>query len=1089
MIKIKEQIDAIENINCNLAVNAGAGTGKTWVLTERFLYILDHGNLEKNKEIESIVAITFTNKATQEMKDRIRQAIRKRFNEDGKWKRFYIEMEKANISTIHSFCGNILRDNALQLNLDPSFTILDKEKADRILITTINDILIEELETDENLFNMMILLKIGNLEKIRDELKSIYTKIRNGGYTIEYVRQKTKSYLDSIDVAEKDEILNDIKEKFIYLMENTRSNSKFNKIKGQDEWIRFSEGTYSKEELLPILEYLYKNIGKNTKLNDTIEELKNSFEKAFSIYEKDFSWCYDIVFRLLGKIDREYMRRKEEISSLDYEDLQFLVLKLLEDESMRKKYQNKYRYIMIDEFQDTNELQKKIFYKLCSKESLLDRNNLFIVGDPKQSIYGFRGADLDVFYEVVDDIKRTSSMEVINLNRNFRSVNTVIDFVNEIFSKVMGNKYVPLKAENNSKNDKDVEIIEVDTNDDSKDKNYIESRSIAGRIRELVDNGDFDYKDFCLLFRSTNDIAVYEDALKEYHIPFYNVSGKDFFKSQEIKDIINALKAISNRYDTIPTVGFLRSPMIGVSDEAIYWLLKNKESSLYDTLEKDIDYIDEDDKLKIKKAYEILNELIIKKDIYGVSKILKELLEKTLYKQVLQLKDDGRQMILNVEKFVNICNEFDKSSTSSLEDFLNYIEDIKKSDEFEMAKAKMYSEDANVVKIMTIHKSKGLEFQVVIIPQMTKKKPNDNGIFVFHKDFGLGLRIFKNTPLVNKIKDKIKAKDEEEDERILYVAMTRAKSKLILGWQGKKGIFKGMIQDHIDMDKVTYINKQYEKPKENEEDKRIHKDLNMPNYKSKGIPLLKGMKSYKAKIFTNYTATQFMDFIQCKRKFYLKYYRKLPIENIKKINIKNGNNSILDGITKGNIVHKFCQYYRKDMDKIELLKQIVKSYGYSYSQRIESQLDRYIENYLGLYKEDCEEIFSEKEFFLNIGNAYIRGIIDRINIKNGEGEIIDFKTNKVKDIKRIKQIYEPQLQLYANALKSIMNININRAAIYLLDTKDIIEIDISKEKLNKNLEDIKCFVDFVEENNQISQYEKANNCNNTCEYRIFCKYD
>ena len=241
------------------------------------------------------------------------------------------------------------------------------------------------------------------------------------------------------------------------------------------------------------------------------------------IKEKQYRWVYETILELLIGVDKEYTRKKDELGVLDYDDLQILVLKLLDNESIRQKYQDKFKYIMVDEFQDTNELQKKIFYKLCTKDKILDRSNLFIVGDPKQSIYGFRGADLEVFYDVMDDIEKVSNQKTITLEKNFRTVDTIITVVNNLFQGLMGDRYNALKSHHISKNKIDVEILEkedliVPSNIGNSDYSiYYESRLIASRIKELVDEGQFNYGDFALLFRaSTMDN---EDAIREYEIP------------------------------------------------------------------------------------------------------------------------------------------------------------------------------------------------------------------------------------------------------------------------------------------------------------------------------------------------------------------------------------------------------------------------------------------------------------------------------------------------------------------------------------------------------------------------------------------
>ena len=273
-----------------------------------------------------------------------------------------------------------------------------------------------------------------------------------------------------------------------------------------------------------------------------------------------------------------------------------MVLKLLDNNSIRRKYQDRFKYIMVDEFQDTNELQRSIIYKLSSVDSKLDRENLFIVGDPKQSIYGFRGADVDVFYDVMEDIEEVSNIKPIKLEENYRTVHTVLDFVNILFEKIMGSKYVALKPVKKSLNDLDVEILgnenlEVPEGESSGDYNkYYESRLIAKRIKALVDEGRYEYKDFALLFRSSTEDYIYEEAFKEYGIPYYNLGGKGFYKQEEIVDLMNGLKGICNVYDTISIVGALRSPMFGLSDKTIYWLLRQEEGCILDALKRDSIY-------------------------------------------------------------------------------------------------------------------------------------------------------------------------------------------------------------------------------------------------------------------------------------------------------------------------------------------------------------------------------------------------------------------------------------------------------------------------------------------------------------------
>ena len=292
------------------------------------------------------------------MKERIREEIKKRFSLGEKWHRYYRDMEKSNISTIHSFCGNILRDNALEAGIDPMFTVLDQDEADLLLDDTILEKLIQSIEEDENIYNLVKLFNRDDMDKGVTELKSIYNKIRTVGYSFEEVKDMTLSYISSIQLNPED--IQYIKDSFIYLMGRCRKNSKIDKLRTDGIWLNFYEDNYSEEELIPILEYLYDNIGTNSKEADRVDSLTDTINKVFLIKEKEYLWLYEGLFKLLNEIDEKYSKKKDELGGLDYDDLQILVFRLLKDESIREKYQNKYRYIMVDEFQDTNELQKDI---------------------------------------------------------------------------------------------------------------------------------------------------------------------------------------------------------------------------------------------------------------------------------------------------------------------------------------------------------------------------------------------------------------------------------------------------------------------------------------------------------------------------------------------------------------------------------------------------------------------------------------------------------------------------------------------------------------------------------------------------------
>ncbi|NLY85106.1 MAG: UvrD-helicase domain-containing protein [Tissierellia bacterium] len=1082
------QKDAVRTIDKNLAVNAGAGTGKTKVLTERYIYILEHGKLEKGREIESIVAITFTKKATQEMVDRIRKEIRNNFSKGYKWRKYYRDLEKANISTIHSFCAKILRECPVEANIDPHFEMLEDYQSMKVLKESIKEVLIKGINEDEKVYKLLLAFGRDNIDSLVKDLLYIYNKIRTVGLSFIQLKERTLNQLKAFELSQDD--LNKIKDIFQYLMEKLPKNSKIYKLKDNETWLRFKNEEYEEDELPEIMTFLHDNIGRSSKEQEKIELLKESIERVLLSFEKNNIEIYNTVLNLLIEIDSNYDSKKKELRALDYDDLQIKVSKLLDDEALRKRYQDKFKYIMVDEFQDINELQKEIFYKLATVDNKLDKANLFVVGDPKQSIYGFRGADLDVFYEVIEDIEEVSKAKPITLDINYRTVNTVLEFINDIFQKIMGNRYISLSHFRTTTNPIDIEILEKEdltvpkgVNASEYHKIY-ESQLIAKRIKELVLSGQYDYGDFAILFRASTRNHIYEEALKRFGIPFYNFGGKGFFEQREIIDLINALKAISNPYDTIATIGFLRSPMVGLSDKTLYWILRYRETTVFESM-KDLvnrEILCKEENKKLREAVNLMEYFYEIKHLYGLEYLVDELISKTFFIESMLLKQGGRQAVANIHKFVDIVREYERDNIQSLEDFIDYLDEIKDMDE---SQEKIYSEDSNVVKILTIHKSKGLQFPVVIIPELCTSPNVGFPKIVFSKDSGIGIDMDNSKILYNKIKDDLAQKEKEEMERILYVAMTRAEDYLILGFQGKDTGYKKLIKDLIDYSKCRMISEIHMEDEEYKPINLIKEDLLKGDTLDIELPLLYDIPEFNKKLIDKYSITQFLVFRECRRRFFLDYYKKLAsIDDEEYENLKV--EKALDGIEKGNIVHKFCEHYKSGLDIKELLEKVSRSYGIPFNQKVYDEVKVYIENFIKLYREDYDRTFIERPFYLKVKDYYITGVIDRINIYGDKAEILDYKTNKIENLDYLVYKYTPQLQLYAYVVSEIMKMEIERARIVFLENGQYVDIPIDDESLMKNLKDLEEFMIFVSNKSNILDYPRSNRCNKYCKHTSFC---
>lgn len=1081
------QARAIETINENLAVNAGAGTGKTKVLTERYIEILDKGDLEEDREVESIVAISFTKKASQEMRERIRQEIRNNFKNGNKWRKFYRDMEKANISTIHSFCANILRENPLKAQIDPLFSILDESQERELLYETIMDILKMENTYNGEVYRMLRLLGHDELDGLGQELLRLYKQIRSNGDDIRSLKERTIVGIKNI--SNKEDLDSMIREDFIYLMDNTGKKSKFNKLADMEIWENFLGGNYNKDDRLQIIDGLKNYIGSSKKNQEYIDRLEENINLALLEKEEIYLWAYETIFKLLLKLDEEYSKKKIEKALLDYSDLEMKTYRLLrENPEIRQTYQDRYRYIMVDEFQDTNELQKNIFYSLCSRERPLDRNNLFVVGDPKQAIYGFRGGNVEVFKEVIEDIELVTASKAINMDKNFRSIDIIIDFVNRIFSKNIDD-YDPLDPFKTSDRIKNIEIIDredLETPEGISNSDFnraYEASVIADRIDELVGEGLYDYGDIAILFRSRTHTRTYEDALRARNIPYYNEDGKNLYDRQEIVDIVNFLKSISTSYDRLSTIGFLRSPMVGLNDESIYRILNGIEDKTILKRIEGLDLEDIEENYKLSFGERVLKKYSYEKDIYSIESIVKSFLEISNYMDILALYEDGDQKISNVYKFLDIIRSYEWENRSSLEDFIEHLDRL---DEVGLVEpeAKTRSESANLVRIMTIHKSKGLQFPVVILPEMSKIDRRDSGYINYNRDLGIGFKYEKNAIRYEELGKMNRLRDEEEAKRILYVAMTRGEELLIIGNQGSSRGFKKILEDAELGENIQLINKEYSDKTVSCEFREISKDQVDIVDDSLEIPYLIEFDSFYNKSLYMTNISQFLEFKNCRRKYYYNYYKPMP-----DIGFNSSEEEYIQGVIpaldRGKIVHRFCELYRGEDKYEEVLKNIVESFGYDYSEDVKRELGVFIDNYLDFYRKDYDKIYSEEEFYLKIEDTYISGIIDRIYVRDNLAYIYDFKTNLVGEPDELKDFYSPQLKLYAYAVEKLLGIRVEAASILFLKDGSEIEIDIDRESILNNIDELIEFVRFVEEHNNIEDYMKSSNCN-YCNYRQIC---
>ncbi len=810
----------------DICVVAGPGSGKTRVLVERFANLVT----TRKASINEILTLTFTEKAANEMK--IRAA---RFFEEKGMERERQDIEFAYLSTIHSFCARLLRENALEAGIDPQFRVMDELESGRLKEQVLENRLREKsnektLDTFLNkIFWKQTDAKRSRLKSFRENLIQLYEKIRNACVPIsETINQDdlSQDIISSCDDVEKliKEVSEIVAEK--KLPDKTRDKVDYvlkcwNSSNLQNDINKLYKEKYQQKDEL-ILSLLNSVRGVHSSINLSVSkdikkplgDFREELKVLVGLLAEDYSTEIKMVLRdFLMDFDIAYSGRKKVEGLIDFTDLEIKTIELLESkEDIAVEIKRKFKFILVDEFQDISGLQKRII------DLIRDRDNLFIVGDSKQSIYGFRNADVEIFQDIQNEVDPGS---LISLNENFRSRPQVLDFVNYIFNKLWLDslespaQQLKLGAEFSKKSLPSIEIVVAEGKDKTEARKW-ESMEIAKRIKEIVDKGEIkittgreqgrsiSYKDFAILFRSTTDIKLYEQSLSHLDIPYYVVSGRGFYNTTEITDLVNLLKVIESPLDEINLSAVLKSPFVGIDDDALFRLADHAHNSeekrlLYQCLEEagSIKEIEKDSRDRIIKFTQFLREVQNIKTRTSLWKLISFILKKTEFQSKMLLFSNGKKRYANLQKLVELCRVQEEFEPLDLRDFIEIVEGYKFR-EIRESEAPVESEEDDVVKMITTHSAKGLEFPVVIVADTDRDNTRPPDYFVYSKDHGISFKILNpstneaEVPLsYERINNEITEKELQESKRLFFVAMTRAQEHLILSGGIKRGRARG----------------------------------------------------------------------------------------------------------------------------------------------------------------------------------------------------------------------------------------------------------------------------------------------------------
>lgn len=1085
-----EQALAINTIKSNVSLLAGAGSGKTYVLMKRFVQIL-RADLSVNPT--NIVAITFTRKAADEIKGRVRQAVGECVEqaqtdlERLRWQEHLQKVESAPISTIHSLCSRILRDNPVETQLDPEFTILEDFEAQDFFKETLQQYLRKNIKENAALRRLVqtygVNSFVNQVTALGDKLSEL---VREDNLAEPYLKAKEelpalqqKLFAAVRDVIEAREALG----------AKTKGRQTLTEAAGlldeMQKQLLAPEPDCSLLDASGVVKVSGKALAAElTNLKNLRQELNHVLLNA--------KGC-DLVQDWLAVLQEFYAclsARKQENNVLFNDDLDLLAIEHLQkNEALRQKYQERYKYIMVDEFQDTNERQRQLIYLLCGNK-LDGKNNLFIVGDVKQSIYRFRHADVSVFNKVKEDIAQNAGQN-LGMKTNFRSTQSIVESCNTAFCQLMdlpkeeiclehhdgantgGAKVCLLQVPYKSKDD-DLGAKE--------DKWQKEAEAIAAYLQQELPKVEPQLRpgaSKAILLRAMTHCEILRQTLQGYGINCVVVKGKGFYEQQEVLDILNLLAALHNRYASLELAGALRSNYFGLDDATLtqlFWQTEN-DKPLWDVLqavgsgELQLNLQPEQQALAMQAA-ERLRSLRQAAALMALPELFAQLWDELKPEFVLSQQENGPSKLANVKKLRRLAQQYCQTKQASLAEWLQNVKDLRASSSKEPA-ATVQADDA--LQIMTIHNSKGLEFDLVILPQLDKSVKGDTASIKYlpgkEGEQGLlGIKVpDKEMQLQNSgVYEQAKARDSEleeaESRRLLYVAMTRAQKQLLMvGTVAEEKLPEAGIALPSAKGWWQQLQAVYEADWEKQESScpwvrlLCAADLS-PAVAQQGEqqrlalePLaLAPLPAYAACGRTRFTASALQTYLHCQRQYY--YQQVLAVPELEQTVAGEQAHELPASVT-GSIVHKALELYNGYNAEAVFAIALDEFAPSAAATLAKSMFDAYVVS--DLYKALPKKQKRELEFVQPLQQELAaEGVIDLLAFDEADNMIIvDYKTGTPPEPDEVKLGYAYQLALYKDAAEKLYpGKRVVRAELHFLQNMSVWQLPLDKSYLQEAVE-------------------------------------
>lgn len=861
-----EQQKVIDLRDRDILVSAAAGSGKTAVLVERIVNRICVD--DPPVDIDRMLVVTFTKAAAAEMRERVSRAIdslKEQKPDDENLQRQSTLVHNALITTIDSFCLFVVQNNFAQLDLDPDFRIGDQAELKLMLKDALAQVFEDNYAREDNeaFINLIDTYSKGrNDSAVRQMVEDIYYKAGSSSWPRKWMNSLLRLYdIKSAKQLEDSEIIKEIVDYSRVLLEEavqelTMAKDLASATPGLEKYaltlsedIALFDGMADVTGYVGMQEFLNKiSFGRiavirkfdgDEKKKERVKSMRDAAKKKVDgIKQKYFVMSTELMYEQLERqrpfvkelirLSLEFYDAMETVKTkkrvFDFSDIEHFALRILVDEQTleptetAREFSKHFEEIMIDEYQDSNQVQEDILTAISREHQGV--GNMFMVGDVKQSIYRFRMARPELFMEKYNTYTSDDSAhQRIDLHKNFRSRNEVLDFTNDIFYKIMAADLGNVQYDDDAAlypgasypkktmrpelllvDYKDEELSEIIEDEDG-DKVQIEALLIANRIRSLMESGmvtdkktgqlrAVQYRDIVILSRSVatwgNTVAA---VLKDCDIPAHVESNTGYFSSYEIQVILSMLRILDNPLQDIPMAAVLASPIVGMDDEELAQIRSafkgvSFAQAVLSAMAGEDGY--EDEKLKaFAEVFERLRGAVADTPIH---ELLYMILDETGFYRYASAMPAGKRRRQNIDMLIEMATAYEKTSYKGLFHFVRYI-DIQQKYEIDYGEADTAGENDDVVRIMTIHKSKGLEFPVVFASGLGRhfNTQDIKSDMVIHEKLGLGLvektkspRTKRPSLIRNEIESRIKRENLGEELRVLYVALTRAKEKIIL---------------------------------------------------------------------------------------------------------------------------------------------------------------------------------------------------------------------------------------------------------------------------------------------------------------------